>query len=302
MKPHLLHLLSLLLIITGLPAGTCLATDSKSQVQLALHKLYQFRFLDADSIISELETKHASDYIPAMARASYHWWSMISQEQNAEIRADYISNLLHAEQLINASSPNHLRDEQLFFLIHVHAYQLRLELMQGDYFRAYRNLNKSIRHIGASLGREEEYPAFLLTSGLYNYMTEYIRINHPLFRFYLLLHPRGSMPLGLKHLQMAADQDDEVLHTEARYFLMRIYLDLEDRPEKAMDYASWLTEMYPENLIYLYYHHHIASVLSMPDLVSVLEKKYFKALDYNRQLNTEQRAYFKNLLQPEFLE
>lgn len=295
MKPNLLRLLCLLMVFTGLSARHSLAADSKGHMQLALQKLYQFRFNDADSIISELESKHSGDYIPAMARASYHWWSIISQEQNIEIRLSYSDNLLHAEQLITASSQDQLTDEQLFFLIHVHAYRLRLELMQGEYFRAYRNLHQSMKHIGASLGREEEYPAFLLTSGLYNYMTEYIRVNHPVFRFYLLLHPRGSRSLGLEQLKMASMHQDILIKTEATYFLMRIYFDLEEDPAKAFQYAEWLTQQYPENLIYIYYHHQIASKLSLTGQVTGLKHLYHEALKNNPQLTPEQKTYLNGL-------
>ncbi len=295
MNPYLLRLSCLLFIFSGLLATDSLATGSNSQMQLALKKLYHFRFLDADSIISELESRDADDYIPAMARASFHWWSMISREQNAEIQADYINNLLHAEHLINASSPNQLTDEQLFFLIHVHAYQLRLELMQAEYFRAYRNLNQSMRHIGASLGREASFPPFLLTSGLYNYMTDYIRINHPMFRFYLMLHPRGSMSKGVDQLEMASSHHDILIKTEATYFLMRIFLDLENDPAKALEYAGWLTDQYPENLIYIYYHHQIASKLSLTGLASSLKIQYYEALNDNTHLTGEQKAYFNAL-------
>ena len=298
----LLRLYCLFVMVTPLMAADLSGPNNERSLQRVVGSLYHFKFSEADSIIRELEKNHPDDYIPAMARANYNWWYMISQPADAGIRSEYTRNLEHAEHLLSAAYSNFPGDEELFLLIHVYAYRLRLELMLGENLSAYRNLHQAMKHIGASLGREDHYPAFLLTAGLYNYMTAHIRLNYPLFRIYLLMHPRGSMPLGLKQLQMAADQDDEVLHTEARYFLMRIYLDLEDRPEKALDYASLLTDRYPANLIYLYYHHHIASVLSMTDLVSVLEKKYFEALDGNRQLNSEQRAYFKTLLQPEFLE
>ncbi len=295
MNPYLLRLSCLLLIFSGLFAADSQATDSNSQMQLALKKLYHFRFLDADSIISKLEKQDADDYIPAMARASYHWWSMVSHQENNITRLDYLDNLLHAEHLINASSQDQLTDEQLFFLIHVHAYRLRLELMQGEYFRAYRNLNQSMRHIGASLGREDSYPSFLLTSGLYNYMTDYIRTNYPLFRFYLLLHPRGSRSLGLEQLKLASLHQDILIKTEATYFLMRIYLDLEEDPAKALEYAERLTEQYPENLIYLYYHHQIASKLLLTGQASVLKHLYYEALKNNPQLTPEQQTYLNGL-------
>lgn len=295
MNPYLLRLSCLLFIFSGLFAADSLATDSNSKMQLALKKLYHFRFLDADSIIAKFESQNADDYIPAMARASFHWWSIISHEENAQIQAAYITNLLHAEQLINASSPDQLTDEQLFFLIHVHAYQLRLELMQGEYFRAYRNLNQSMRHIGASLGREASFPPFLLTSGLYNYMTDYIRKTQPLFRFYLLLHPRGSMYKGIEQLKTASRQQDILIKTEATYFLMRIFLDLENDPATALKHAEWLTDQYPENLIYIYYHHQIASKLSLTDLASSLKNQYYEALNDNTQLTGEQKTYFDAL-------
>ena len=294
----LLCLYCLFVFVPPLKAVDPPGSTDKYSLQTVIRSLYHFKFIEADSIIQQLEKNYPDDYIPTMARANYLWWYMISQPADNAIRNEYTRYLEHAEHLLSKAYSSSPADEELFFLIHVYAYRLRLELMHGGYLKAYRNVYQAMKHIGASLGREGRYPAFLLTSGLYNYLTEHIKLNYPLFRISLLMHPRGNMSLGIKQLQMAADQDDEVLHTEARYFLMRIYLDLEDRPDKALYYASLLTNSYPENLIYLYYHHHIASVLAMADLVSALEKKFFEALDANHELNAEQQQYLISLLQP----
>jgi hypothetical protein len=295
MVSFFLRLYCLFLLVTPLMAGDVSRPTDKHNLQTALTGLYHFRFNEADSVISELERNYPEEYIPAVARANYLWWYMISHSAEAKIRNEYTKNLLHAEQLLTDAFSDFPANDELFFLIHVYAYRLRLELMHGEYLQAYRYLHQAMKHISLSLGKEDEHPAFLLTSGLYNYMTEHIRKNYPLFRIYLLMHPRGNMSLGIKQLQMASNQKDQVLQTEAQYFLMRIYLDLEDRPDTALDYASWLTEMYPENLVYLYYHHQIASALALKDLVVRLENQFFETLDRNQQLSSDQKHYLKNL-------
>jgi tetratricopeptide (TPR) repeat protein len=293
-----LRLYCLFVLVTPLMAGDLSRPIEKRSLQNTLTGLYHFKFNEADSIISELEKNYPDEYIPAVARANYLWWYMISQSADAKIRSEYTKNLLHAEQLVTEAFSGLPANDELFFLIHIYAYRLRLELMHGEYLQAYRYLRQAMRHISLSLGKEDEHPAFLLTSGLYNYMTEHIRKNYPLFRIYLLMHPRGDMSLGIKQLQMASIQNDQVLQTEAHYFLMRIYLDLEDRPDIALGYASRLTEMYPENLIYLYYHRQIASELELKDLVVRLENQFFEALDRNQQLTPDQKHYMKSLPGP----
>jgi hypothetical protein len=48
--------------------------------------LYEFRFQDADSIITKLENEYPDHFLPALARSQYHWWRIISQKDSPTLR------------------------------------------------------------------------------------------------------------------------------------------------------------------------------------------------------------------------
>lgn len=286
------------LLITASQTQAARASDMDTDLhfQQVVNALYQFKFADADSLIAELEIKYPEHYIPALARAHFYWWKMISQHPESQIESRYIDNLRTAEQLINNKSTSGFNDKVLFHLIQVHAYLSRLDLMRSEYVSAYRNLHRSVKHIKASFGREQFFTAFLLTSGLYNYLAAYVSEHHPLLRIYFMLHPRGDINKGIEQLQQASASDHNVIATEAKYFLMRIFFDLENNPGKAIEYASILTEQYPENLIFLYYHHKIAAALQASDKVARLQQQYDEALKSNSQLNDFQVKYLEGIM------
>ncbi len=285
----------LLFIASQTPAASSSITDINIRFQQVATKLYQFKFMDADSIITDLETQHPEHYIPALARAHFYWWKMISHHPEPMIQKRYIDNLRIAEQLINKTYTHHVNDEALFHNIQVHAYLSRLDLMRGDYVSAYRNLHRSMKHLKVSFGREQFFEAFSLTTGLYNYLAGYASEHHPLLRIYFMLHPKGDMKRGIELLQKASESEQTVIATEATYFLMRIYFDLENKPEKAIAYALRLSEKYPDNLIFLYYHHKIASALQATENAALLQKQYDEALKSNSQLNEHQIDYLEGI-------
>jgi tetratricopeptide (TPR) repeat protein len=262
----------------------------------AMQYLYHFQFSDADSLISQLEKEYPEHFLPHFVRANYFWWQIVSNSDQQQYKEQYYEALKEAEKfllpLTDIVDPD---DNNLFFMINTLAFKARLDVMKGDYFKSLGHLNRSVRLIEYSLGRESQHFPLYLTSGLYKYLADYGKSRYPFLALYTLIYPSGNREVGLEYLEKAAMGSDTMVKVEAHYFLMRIFMEPENNHEKALEHAQWLKDQYPANLIFRYYHKTILEEVGQPDLVAELKKAFSDSLRNNDQLSTEQKAYFEML-------
>jgi hypothetical protein len=157
-------------------------------------------------------------------------------------------------------------------------------------------MKNCVDFIDISLGKEKAYPDFNLTSGLYNYLSDYGTRKYPFLVFYSLMYPRGNMLKGLEQLKVATQNDDEVIRTEAHYFLMKIYIELEKNYEEALYHASYLTEKHPGNLIFLYHYYQLLQLQGKAEMASEVKSDYKYQLKFNTHLSSRQKQYLIGLL------
>jgi len=288
----------LIIILFGLiRMSTANASGLHAISEKAMTALYDFRFHHADSLIQNMEENFPDHYLPHLTRANYYWWKIVSENPGSEHRQLYLTSLANAEKIVKQLVKNKQYDyADVFHFINLYALRARLDLINGEYIKALRHMKNCVDYIGLSLGREKIHENFHLTSGLYNYMTEFGSTRYPLLRLYALMYPRGNIKLGISQLETAAKSPDLVLQTEARYFLMKIFLELEQDHQKALEYAGWLTAKYPGNLIYLYHYHELLSLNHQDEKANAIRELYFERIQNNIHLSPSQRMYLKDLL------
>lgn len=292
-----------ILLITGfflhvfLTANICRAATLDEKSQNAVHALYHFRFHEADSLITELEKQYPNHYLPFVARSQFYWWKLISQPFNDKLQLRYIQSLLHAENRITQKIMNEDTGyHELFYLINIYASRARLDLMGQEYVKAIRHLARSAGYIRLSLENEDDFIPFMLTSGLYNYMAGHGEEEYPFFRIYTFRYPRGNKIKGLEQLINAASGNNALVKTEAHYFLMKIYSEIEGDYQEALPFARWLADTYPDNLIFVYHYHEIVNHLNRENASEQIKKNYFQSLEGNHQLDSRQVTHFRELL------
>ena len=273
------------------------ANSVKRDANQAMIALYNFHFQVSDSIIRRMEKNFPEHYMPHLMRAQYYWWQIISNDLDLLQQGNYRASLVKAEslakELVKTKNYNY---NDVFQFINLYALKARIELLNSEYLRALRHMRNSVEFLELSIGRENIHPDFYLTSGLYNYMAEYGSRRYPFLMVYALFYPRGDMQKGLEQLKLAAYNSNIVIKTEAHYFLMKIFFELEQDFSQALQHAAWLVAEYPENLIYLYHYHEILLLLEKNELAAEIRKDFFELLNDNIQLNFSQRKYFGGLL------
>ncbi len=261
----------------------------------AIQALQKFDFQKADSLCNAME-QVSSGYLTYLTRANYLWWQIVTQAPDEELEQRYLASLDKAYEAIQIKINSEYNHEDLFYFINIFALKARLNVKNKEYIRAIRHLRNSIGYIEESFGKEPQNPNLYLTSGLYNYVADFGAVKYPFLRFYTILYPKGDMQKGLLQLIRASEYNDMVVQTEAHYFLMKIYLELEPDFENAIVHAKWLVDHYPENLLYWFYFYQVYELKD--DWVELYRIRlyYLETLERNQHLSAAQKDFLMDML------
>lgn len=228
----------------------------RKQVETGFDAIYRNDMASALSISNKLGTQCASNPQTHLYEANYWWWQIISGAGTDENYTKMEACLEKAlTKLPKGKSADAYTNEQLYDAIIIYSYKSRIKMFQGKYIKAIQNLNLCVDFLKLSFGKEKEDDLFKLTTGLYNYFIQYAYDTSVLARAYLIFLPGGDRAKGIAYLKEAVKSNDFIVSTEARYFLMKIYGETEDKPAIAASYAEELITAYPDNLLFRYYLH-----------------------------------------------
>lgn len=263
-----------------------------TQVNQGFEYIYNFEFVKADSLIGVMRKKYAMQPMTYLLSANYFWWMIISGEDNEINRLRFRQDLDLANTILKSQPSDSLSNEELFILINTYSFKSRLELKQKNYLKGMFYVNDCIRYLKTSFGKENEYEPFLFTSGIYNYFCDYGMQNYPILYPSLLFLPEGNMKLGLQQLEKVSKSKEMLLSNEGTYFLLKIYLDMEKEPSKAVDYAEVLVNRHPNNIVYQYLlFKALISGDNFPQASKQLEAVNRAALT-NQKLTLSQKEHF----------
>ncbi len=85
----------------------------------------------------------------------------------------------------------------------------------------------------------------------------------------------------------------EFIKAESLYFLMKIYLEVEKNNEKAYQFSSQLISLYPENILFGFYHLLILKNLKREIEFYNFEYKVYFYLNNNHQLKKKSETTLK---------
>ncbi len=252
--------------------------------------LYHFEFQDASKDAQLLIRSHPSSPWGHVLMANHNWWKIISGENNHKMQKAFQTELDQAEKRIRKP----YTDENLYCLIVIQSLRSRFELMNKNYVAAMLVLKKSRDLILYAEGKEETYEPFLLTRGLFQYFISAARERMGILS--MLIPMETSKAKGIECLERLSKSADPVLSAEGNYFLMKIFLEMEQEPQRARPYSSHLVRTYPGNLIFCYYNQKINDLTAKEANAPVMEKGCSLREDARLQLSEDQIKYMGVLL------
>lgn len=278
-------------IYGSIPASSTLSPE-KSYREIQQH-IYHFRFKKASEEVQIAKQLFPSNSLTYLAEVNLLWWLIITEPENKNHLINYQNTIDHAiGQIEQRKALQGNIDE--FALMNLYAFRTRIDVGNGEYIKAARSLGSCIGRIEKSLGHEDEFEAFCLTSGLYLFATDYGSQKYPLLKLYTLLYPKGDEAKGLDLLARGFQSDDSILKVESAYFLMRIYAHVIDQPYAAFPFAAWLSKNFPENMIYQFYYYELLQIVD-PNFDLTSFQPTIKLIEQNQQLSPAQKRYFKQL-------
>ncbi|MDX9941204.1 MAG: hypothetical protein RBS53_03195 [Bacteroidales bacterium] len=261
-----------------------------------MQALYSFDFAKADARSAEMLIRFPDHYLAHFTRVQYLWWMIITQPHDKRLEEEFYQRLERSLSALKPLAGKEAAPRQNFYFINLYAMQARLFLTKKEYLRTIFSLKNCIDQIEATLGKEQAYLPFFLSSGMYNYMLEYARQKYSFLALYTLLYPPGDMKLGLEQLHIAARSDHFIWRTEARYLLMKIYQDLEQQPEKALPLVRALLEEHPSNLIFRWHYVKILEMMGKKEKAGeerlVLLRATYQATGLNESQHHHLRQVF----------
>ncbi|MCF8331074.1 MAG: hypothetical protein K9H84_01335 [Bacteroidales bacterium] len=297
--PYKLFVVLIIVWLSGLPLCAVAQFSIHNQqvdknVKSAFSAMYNFQFKKANRLVRssiENDTNNAWYYFTV---SNIQLWEIFAGSTDDEFRNDYRENLnqhLHyCDNLLDEKEARFLR------IMH-YAYMTRLTMDEEEYFAAFKAI-RNYYHLLEPTFNDTTYAPYLLIDGLYFYLFGYAYDEYILLRPFLKFYKKGNSKAGLRYLDKAANSPDKIIRTEASYFLMKIWFELEKNPQKAFLYAQLLYHSYPGNFIFNFYYHKIKKAIN-PNYSPDLKEIRMRVIE-NSQLNKKQKMHFENLLKNQY--
>lgn len=292
------YLFLLLVVFVSLKSSAQLATkydeQSRKFIYDGFRAVYNFQFDKADSVYEVVAQKFPNDAFPFMISVNNYWWRIISGERTDENVAKCYSEVNKAIDLLKQTDRDDMTNEEIFYVTGFVGYKLRLKILENDLMSAANLGRTHLRYLKTSVKHYDEFIPFYLTGGIYNYLMDYGLDHYPILYPTLIFLPNGDRETGLRLLTLLLKNDDLILKTEAHYFLMRIYIELENDYLTAYKITKSLAEMYPMNLKFQQYYLDNLLNLGKMDEARKLKQQIIKSANSNNSLSEKQRLKFIN--------
>lgn len=227
----------LLLVIGIVYSGLSLAQPKL----LYSNKAFFDAIYNVDSLAVDKINKSSisNEYKPLLCAYSL-FWEGIDKDQSSCIRK--------ADNQLTYYDKNKVDNEYL--MVSIKLLQMRIDLMRNHYFSALSNSRYIKQHLKTPVDYSEPFDVFL--KGLYYYLSDYIGSSGLIYKMLLpsWAEEDANREFGLELLIKCQQSESVLVSTEAYYFLGRIYLEYEEKPELAKECFDYLNQRFPNNRIY----------------------------------------------------
>lgn len=179
-------------------------------------------------------------------KGTIYWYRLVIEDEENEVLENlffkYMDETIEkAKQLQRQNKDDVIA---LFWLGAGYGYKARYHSVKGQWWSAYRNGKRTKRYFERVVAMApEDYDPYL-GLGIYHYYAEVVPKIIRIFDF--ILNMGGDRELGLKELEMALD-NGFFTQNEAKFFLVDIFLNYENRLWEALAFLLDLAHTFPAN-------------------------------------------------------
>jgi hypothetical protein len=289
MRILILMILISLQVVAGY-GGSLRMTGENTQINCFFKSLYNFSFHEADSLVLVMKDSEMDNITLTNIRANLAWWKLLSGDaidSNKRICDSCIN------ESIRISSKSKSKDTSfLLNIIYSYSLKARLENYNGNTLKSLIYFYKSITYIEECLNNPVKDEKLTLVSGLYYYFIDYIEHEYFIINAVFFTFPKGDKKKGISYLEECSLSGNEMIRTEANYFLMKIYAYTEMDYPKALAKVQILTGMHPNNLVYSLEQYKILLKMKKENEAALFQKNLVEQILATENLNSAQKNHF----------
>ena len=263
--------------------------DENILIDSYFNNLYNFSFNHSDSLILELSKSNIDRATLFNIKANLAWWKLLSGD-SANLNLNKCN--FNTDESIKFNLKNKQRDKGfLLNIIYSYSLKARLEGYNGNSLKSFLYFYKSSFYISECIklsGTDENVNLIL---GLYLYLMDYIKDEYNLVSV-LFSFPEGNKTKGLEYLENCSASKNDMVRTEANYFLFKIYSDLEKDFTKAFVYVQILNEQHPDNLVYNLEQLKLLLIFKKSNEAQLYRKMLIDKIQTAKNINTLQKDHF----------
>jgi hypothetical protein len=255
--------------------------------------LYKFSFSEAEKIIANLENSKFDRSDLKELKYQLAWWFILSGYKVSD-------NIDKCKLFLNEGIDdyNQISDPPIdtqVKLINAYLFKLRIENYSHKKIGSLTVLKKLLEKVDKLDNTSGMKPDKKILIGLYYYFLKYIKQEYILARLVLMDYNKGDKKTGLKYLEECADSNDEIVRTEAVYFLHKIYFTIEKQYSKAEEKINLLLNLYPENLVFAFEYFKVLLAQNKLDEAKEFKINTIKKIHGSENLYIEQKNHFIDL-------
>jgi tetratricopeptide (TPR) repeat protein len=286
---------SLIFLFIFLPVNSNSATDVKGPDEYGLinnffRNLYNFSFDAADSIIMIMQDSNIDDATMANIKANLSWWKLLCGDETG---TNFKACNVNLDASIRSTLGNKHPDiNSLFNIIYSYSLKARLENYRGNTIKAFIYFYKSLTFIEKCIDAPVRDEKLNLVLGMYYYFIDYAEDKYFMLNALFLAFPKGDKNKGLKYLELCSVSNDDMIRTEANYFLLKIYANTEKDYSKALSYSQVLTREHPNNLVYCLEQFKLLLKMEKTTEAKAFEKELIEEIEIAKNINSVQKNHF----------
>lgn len=238
-------ILSLILTVTILPQ------DQNTIIDQGIKDVYSLNFPAAETKFRSLLRDNPKNPAGLFYLAMIDWWKILvdlEDQSKDDLFFKKLDDVIYVCDEILDEDPNNF--DALFFKGGAIGFRGRLRSLRESWLKAADDGREALPIVNKVLKLQPKNADILLGTGIYSYYMSVIPDEYPAVKPLLIFFPSGDKAQGLKDLQRVAEKGRFAKY-EAMYFLMTLYQEFERDAQSSEKYAKMLTELFPENPVFL---------------------------------------------------
>jgi hypothetical protein len=258
-------------------------------------ELYNYRFLSADSSLHQIEQAEADNGIVNLLQITYQWWLIISGESDPSGIDPLLGKIDRSiNEILKKNSADELSRDELFQIIAMYSFKSRVQNLLHNRLSSYAAFNTSMDYFDQlSPCDKTSCDMYNFVAGMYYSLGGFMKKEHPSLFFLTFDNRYADQEKGYLLLQQGTQSANQQIRTESIYFLMKLYLEVQDDPKAASKYSELLVNLFPDNLVFRF--NHILTLRGQGEF-ALAESEIANLVmrsQMNEQLSEKQKSHFR---------